>query len=65
RGRARPLRLRRHGARRQQAGEGYNDESVFQGNSRMKPMISDSTLKAPLAYASASRNYLNCHFTHA
>ncbi|UUZ56548.1 hypothetical protein LP419_16225 [Massilia sp. H-1] len=29
----------RHSARRQQARQGYNDESVFQGNSRMTAVI--------------------------
>jgi hypothetical protein len=50
--------LRRHGTRSQQAGEGYNDESVFQGKS-MCGMMFDSTPKPRRACEGATRIYKN------
>jgi hypothetical protein len=54
--------LRRDGACRQQAGERYNGESVFQGKSYLERM-SDSTPKPSGACATATRIYkfINIH----
>jgi hypothetical protein len=51
------LLLGRDSARRQQAREGYNDESVFQGKSSFV-MMSDSTLMAKRACAAATAIYI-------